>query len=480
MRKKFGPPYVAEFDTLSDKPLPYPWSGATWDVSGGDVVNTPTFLGNELVTNGGFSVDENWTKSAGVTISDGALHFTGTQVIYAGANQADVFTSGGLYLVQLDIANLTGTVFVQEGSNTTLFILTTSTGTYQAVVRSTVGGAFRFKAGSEGAVADIDNVSVMLISEATCFAALPPQQGDISVSAQVFSPIGMIPRQSYIPAGVFLSLDSRTNPQNWVAAIHDHSRVKLLKCVGGAVSELISASSLFYEGGSVMAVKSGAFYSLYYNYVQIGAMQEITDAAILAGTYCGMYSTHSDATLDGFTLGARATPARIAIIGDSIAAISNSTGVWPYPVARRYNQGTVALSNHATTNMGVLVGTTNMAAQVTAAATDNADIIIMALGTNDNNAGDMGALQTAVENGIDTLRGTNPSAALYYMNVLPRASGDKSLVRAAIVAACAAKSVPCWDTVTDPWIVPATDTSDGLHPNAAGNVKIRDRVLALI
>ncbi len=121
-----------------------------------------------------------------------------------------------------------------------------------------------------------------------------------------------------------------------------------------------------------------------------------------------------------------------------------------------------------------------MAAQATACATDNADIIIMALGTNDNNAGNMATLQSAVEAGIDTVRGTNPNATVYYMNVLPRTTGAKNNIRAAIAAACTAKSVTCWDTVTDPWINDVTDTIDGLHPNTAGYDKIVSRLLTRI
>jgi hypothetical protein len=82
------------------------------------------------------------------------------------------------------------------------------------------------------------------------------------------------------------------------------------------------------------------------------------------------------------------------------------------------------------------------------------------------------------------LKAAHPSAEIYVWNVLPRWTAvdgetevDKSHIRAAIAAACTAQEVTCWDTYTEPWIT-AADTSDGLHPNAAGGVKIADAIIA--
>jgi len=124
--------------------------------------------------------------------------------------------------------------------------------------------------------------------------------------------------------------------------------------------------------------------------------------------------------------------------------------------------------------------------QVANAVNDNADIIIIALGTNDDNFGNMVALQSAFESGISTLKTTNPNAKIYVMNVLPRWTDtgggtpvDKSNIRNAISTACASQNVICWDTFSDPWI-DASDTVDGLHPDDAGHQKISDRIVALL
>jgi lysophospholipase L1-like esterase len=137
--------------------------------------------------------------------------------------------------------------------------------------------------------------------------------------------------------------------------------------------------------------------------------------------------------------------------------------------------------NHAAGGATIL---SHMAGQVSACSADGADVIILALGTNDNNAGDMAALRAAVEAGIDSLKSSNPGAKVCYMNVLPKWTDNTGVtalnetnIRAAIALACTNKDIPCWDTFTIPWIN-AADTSDGTHPTAAGHAKIAAQVWA--
>jgi lysophospholipase L1-like esterase len=162
----------------------------------------------------------------------------------------------------------------------------------------------------------------------------------------------------------------------------------------------------------------------------------------------------------------------LSVLGDSI---TQAEGSWAARLAQTHNQGHIRYNKYAVAGHSIMA---NMDAQTLSAADDNADLIIIELGTNDNNAGDMGALQAKVESNIDALRTSNPSATIFYMNVLPRFDGvDKSNIRAAIVAACAAKSVTCWDTVTDPWILEADTQADKYHLNDTGYAKITAEVL---
>lgn len=162
----------------------------------------------------------------------------------------------------------------------------------------------------------------------------------------------------------------------------------------------------------------------------------------------------------------------LGIIGDSISAPDR--GYWPLNIPLIYD-----VSNKALSGKTIMA---DMDGQTDAAVIDNNEVVIIELGTNDDNSGDMVALQAKVESNIIKLKAGNPNITIYYMNVLPRwtnVSGavinDKSNIRAAISAACAAQSIECWDTFTDPWILPS-DTQDGTHPTVAGGVKIWNKI----
>lgn len=173
---------------------------------------------------------------------------------------------------------------------------------------------------------------------------------------------------------------------------------------------------------------------------------------------------------------------RFTFLGDSISTVLSN---FPSLVPPGY--GRSVINNHAVGGAGILFAdNSTMAQQVAASASDNADIIIVELGTNDYEPGDMTALQTAVETNIAALKISNPNATIYFLNVLPRWTNsgggtpvDKSLIRTAIAAACTAQSITCWDTFTTPWIT-AADTSDGLHPTYLGSRKIAQKIWSLL
>jgi hypothetical protein len=169
---------------------------------------------------------------------------------------------------------------------------------------------------------------------------------------------------------------------------------------------------------------------------------------------------------------------RMIVLGDSLSVDINER--WPYEISvNRF----LFIRTHAISGQGIM---SSMDAQVVAAANDNADIIICALGTNDNNAGDMALLKSELEENLIELKTSNPNATIYYMNVLPRwtNSGGGTIVelgniRDAIEAGCAAQGITCWDSFTDPWIT-AADTADGVHTNKAGAIKVWNRMAALL
>jgi hypothetical protein len=169
---------------------------------------------------------------------------------------------------------------------------------------------------------------------------------------------------------------------------------------------------------------------------------------------------------------------KLIIIGDSIEVGWNT---WPYTFAS--TRGYI-LKDRAIGGYGIMNG--GMDLEVNTAANDDGDLIIIALGFNDDNSGDMAALQAKFETDLQILKACHPRATIYVQNVLPcwtNNSGttpvDKSNVRTAIAAACASQSVTCWDTFTDPWIA-ANQTSDGVHLIAAGHTAVNARIAARV
>jgi lysophospholipase L1-like esterase len=170
---------------------------------------------------------------------------------------------------------------------------------------------------------------------------------------------------------------------------------------------------------------------------------------------------------------ARPAPVKtVSVIGDSICE-SLAAGVWPRDLVRSAEVGAVLLKGHAVSGQSIMA---HMDAQTVAAASDAADVIIVALGTNDtDNAG----ITAEYTENLQELQASNAGAAIYCMGILPKtAAGARAANNARIEAAAAAAGATYWST--DGWIDPATDTSDGLHPNAGGAAKILTEVLARV
>lgn len=168
-------------------------------------------------------------------------------------------------------------------------------------------------------------------------------------------------------------------------------------------------------------------------------------------------------------------PIRISLIGDSnTASLASTEPKWPEFMSNTSGRH-LSFSNRAVGGATIL---DDMASQVTACASDNSDIIVMQLGQNDNDAGDMSVLQGIVETSIDTLRASNPSAKLKYMIPFPRWTSPtgtivaKDNIRNAIRAACTVKGVP-WKNTND-WFE-AADTDDGTHGGAVMYTKIANK-----
>lgn len=119
----------------------------------------------ELVTNGGFDTDTNWTKGNGAYISEGKGNVIGDGSSFTNLSQSNVFTVGKFYKVTLDAVINSGLgLKVQDGSTNENFGFITTSGTYtfysEANDSSLVIGR---RTGGTAFDSYIDNVSIVEI-----------------------------------------------------------------------------------------------------------------------------------------------------------------------------------------------------------------------------------------------------------------------------------------------------------------------------
>jgi hypothetical protein len=139
---------AAETFTIPSANLPWP---------------SPQYIGSELVTNGTFDTDSDWTKGTGWSISGGTASSDGTQTANANLDQTINTTSGSVYHVTFDLTRgsggLTGS-FAGHGSSGQK----TASGSYEFfTIADSSSEVLRFVATSSF-TGSVDNVSVREIN----------------------------------------------------------------------------------------------------------------------------------------------------------------------------------------------------------------------------------------------------------------------------------------------------------------------------
>lgn len=472
----------------------------TWSISGGYLINSglANVLYPELLANGDF---ETWVSDTNT--ASWSEYSTGTGTInkdtdsYDGTYDAriDVPAEDNNTGIKQTIVNsigdwVIGSVYVKSNPAGKTIKFLEDTGTDFDTYFVVTGSYAKYNFGGRLTVANrtytIKRESAPSTSLFVDLASLKKADLSALVSlVKVASPYGTV-RANWIrgtnclaPMGVGMNVssDMKNGVFAYLSSIGTLAHIKLVQLMNGLyVTKLDEASSnYYYPNVSLELIRDVGTntYRVLYSGVQVGTDQTIS--GLNTPSVCTFDASTGLDLCSRFTYFLNNSLPNISIIGDSI---EDGAGTWVYYPITSYWAN---IKDHAVSGQSII---SNMDAQVVAAASDNASIIILALGTNDNNAGDMAALQAEVEENIIELKGTNPGARIYYFNVLPKwtdalggTSVDKSNIRTAIAAACTAQSITCWDTYTTPWIT-AADTSDGTHPNASGKAKIVAQVLA--
>ena len=126
------------------------------------VLPTPVY-GEELVVNGDFATDSDWSKNAGATISGGKANIIGDGTIFTNISQPGIFTSGKQYKVTVDVIinSGLGLKFQDLANNENIGFATTS-GAYSFIFIATADSSLVIgrRVGGTAFNSSIDNVSV--------------------------------------------------------------------------------------------------------------------------------------------------------------------------------------------------------------------------------------------------------------------------------------------------------------------------------
>ena len=298
------------------------WTGATWTISTNAAINTPSTTGGELITNGNMEAGDpptGWTPVNG-TPSQVADERTGG----GGTKSINLLATGAYPRLQQVTSAAVGTWFTCStwhkwiSGNTLLNIshrdafATAYSGVSVSATSSWAMATFtsrmcvvtdnismyRNSALLDSGEVRFDDVSVLALSLPTLFASV--STATVSVMADV-----NITRTVGTQAGLVVNLDSAASPANFILAYLDGmGNVKADKCAAGTYTNLITAAVTYGAGYTLRVVSylvgSDLKVRVFYNNLAVGTEQTVSDAAIVASSLVGMFSTSSLNSFDQF------------------------------------------------------------------------------------------------------------------------------------------------------------------------------------
>jgi hypothetical protein len=292
------------------------WTGATFTVSGGVIVNNPT-LGNDLLTNGGFETNTTgWTENGTPTCTIVADPRPGS----AGANCVNVARGSITNALKQDQNTRTVGLYYafsgwgKQGNLTTGIGLQLADGVAVRNTRDYIKPASWFKmhvvsrwlggtqktqsllaSGSAGQTCRHDDDMLQEEAQNTIFLTKDTRDpyGTTRVS------FGASPLGTAAPIGVVRCLDDPANPQNFVLAIFDgYSKFCMYKCVSGTWTELFTPVTVQFAAGykAILRRWEGtnsfqAFWGIPGREAQVGGDITIDDASIISNTNHGAFNT---------------------------------------------------------------------------------------------------------------------------------------------------------------------------------------------
>jgi hypothetical protein len=310
-------PFSQDFSGLADGALPAGWTGATWAIASGKAVNTPTLTGSNLLADGGL---ETWASDTDLTSWTETIAGTSTVNKDAAEKRTgsfcarlDIDASNSNAQIQQTVSGLTAGQWYRFGlqmkSNLANKPLALAAVGYSVSRTGTVYGELATVAfpggtaaiviinratGSNSSSLYVDDCDVHAVDIASMVALRPPTVKDIIAKAAV-----NIPANSAWATGVVVNY---VDGNNLIAGYINRANAYLISRIGGTHTTKISAAITYVDGAEVEVRKSGDLYELWYDNIQVGTTQQITNATINASVLHGIFGTGAAGGVQAFSL----------------------------------------------------------------------------------------------------------------------------------------------------------------------------------
>lgn len=290
--------YVDNFSASEGSSLSSSWDfTGTWAIGANNTAVSAPTLGAELFVNGSFAADTNWTKGTGWAIASGTGNHSGaTQGIISQA----VGAIGNWYHLVWDIASISGSTAAAA------FGAATNAGnTYNAPQSGIITNKYQLTGtslgflGAANTVCSIDNVSAKQITTSHLFAT----RTFPNLSCRQTVRVTMV---NDTRCGLVGWMDDYSNPLNYITATHSGVAVHLIKVVAGVPTVLVSSTTTYVANAvlELRGARSGSSLSVgvFYNGVQRGTTQTVSDAGIISNTRHGMMNSYSGNSLKDYRI----------------------------------------------------------------------------------------------------------------------------------------------------------------------------------
>lgn len=296
------------------------WVAPYWAVDGSGYAYANPPLGAELLTNGGFAADANWTKETGWTIAGGvAVASTATARIYQNVvENGSTGLAGDQLVMTLDIVTRTGG-WLRPHIGGTVAWGWQDTGSKKASVLA--GGS---NAGGLNVVTNfsgtIDNVSLKRLA-GTGFAGIkataPVRQFGVKFPA--WQDNHMVQLCAWMDSPASAAPGGYANCNMIICFIRQNSTlspgqfgIQLFKQVGTTRTGLGATTYVNFSAGALLEFRRTATntFQVWYNGTQAGSDITISDSQIISNRWFGIVSLSDVQRISEFQIDGRKVPFR--------------------------------------------------------------------------------------------------------------------------------------------------------------------------